>query len=149
MSQTQADMQGDTAARTRRPRGPDARPLSPFLTVWRWHVTMASSILNRVAAVGLYVGALITAGWAIALAGGPELYGDYMALLGSIPGQVLLFLFTAAVWFHLAAGVRHLAWDAGVGYHPRTANQTSWASIAFAAAATVLTWAAAYMTGAA
>lgn len=147
MSQTQADMQGDTAVRGR-PRGPDARPLSPFTSIWRWHVTMAGSILSRVAAVGLYIGALIAAGWAIALAGGRELYGDYMGALASLPGRVVLFLLTAAIWYHFASGIRHLIWDAGAGYHPRTANQLTWASIAFAALATILTWVAAAAVGA-
>jgi succinate dehydrogenase / fumarate reductase, cytochrome b subunit len=148
MSQTQADMQGDSAARAARPRGPAARPLSPFLDIWRWHVTMAASILNRAAAIGLYLGAIVVSGWAIALAGGREMYGDYMGLLRSPLGLVVLFLLTLGVWFHLAAGLRHLFWDAGHGYHPQRANATAWASIAFTVLATLLTWAAAIATGA-
>ena len=147
MSQTQADMQGDSAVRTARPRGPDARPMSPFLGVWRWHVTMAGSILTRASGVGLYIGALIVAGWAIALAGGPEMYGQFMGLLASLPGRVILFALTAGVWFHTAAGIRHLIWDAGHGYHPRTANMATWAVLAFTVLATLLTWVAAYLTG--
>ena len=57
------------------------RPTSPHLTVWRWHATMLSSILNRATGVALYVGALIAGGWAIALARGPESYADYMGVL--------------------------------------------------------------------
>ena len=38
------------------------RPLSPHLQIWRWHVTMAASILNRITGVGLALGAL-AAGW--------------------------------------------------------------------------------------
>lgn len=148
MSQTQADMQGASAVRTATPRGPDARPMSPHVSVWRWHVTMAASILSRVAAVGLYLGALIAAGWAISLAGGPELYGFYMGLLGSIPGKVVLFALTAGLWYHTVAGLRHLVWDAGYGYHPRTSSQVTWAMIAFTVLATILTWVAAAMTGA-
>lgn len=148
MSQTQADMQGGTAIRAKPPRGPNARPMSPFLDVWRWHVTMAVSILNRVASVGLYIGALIVSGWAIALAGGREMYADYMGLLRSPVGLVLLFLLTAGLWFHAAAGVRHLFWDAGHGYHPARANMTGWAVFAFTIVATLLTWAAAIATGA-
>lgn len=148
MAQTQADLQGDSSVRTRTPRGPDARPMSPHVSVWRWHVTMATSILTRVSAVGLYLGALIAAGWAIALAGGPELYADYMGLLGSIPGRIILFALTAGVWFHTAAGIRHLVWDSGFGYHPRTSSQAGWAIIIFTALATILTWVAAYLTGA-
>ncbi|WP_257815974.1 hypothetical protein [Phenylobacterium sp. J367] len=51
---------------TRRPR---ARPMSPHLQVWRWHITMWTSILHRVTGSGLYLGA-------------PDRGG-----LGGLPGQ--------------------------------------------------------------
>ncbi len=45
------------------------RPLSPHLQVWRWHVTMLTSILHRVTGVGLYGATLLAAaGWAAFLA---------------------------------------------------------------------------------
>ena len=44
------------------PRKLAERPLSPHVQIWRWHVTMAGSILHRATGVGLYVGALILAG---------------------------------------------------------------------------------------
>ena len=40
---------------------PRERPLSPHLQVWRWHITMATSILHRATGVALYVGGLIAA----------------------------------------------------------------------------------------
>ena len=40
------------------PRGPADRPMSPHLTVWRWHVTMLASILVRISGGALAVGAL-------------------------------------------------------------------------------------------
>ena len=50
----------------------------------------------------------------LALASGREAGEDYMGLLGSIPGKVVLFgFYTVAVFFHLAAGVRHS--DVGPG----------------------------------
>ncbi|MBS0410503.1 MAG: succinate dehydrogenase, cytochrome b556 subunit [Proteobacteria bacterium] len=123
------------------------RPLSPFM-IWRWHVTMAASILHRAAGVALYVGALILAGWAFALATGPDCYAAYKGLLGSIPGKVVLFGITVAVFFHLANGVRHLAWDLGQGFQPKTANATAVIAYAFAIAAAALVWAAAFAMGA-
>jgi hypothetical protein len=39
------------------------RPLSPHLQVWRWHVTMLASILNRMTGGALYAGALVVAAW--------------------------------------------------------------------------------------
>lgn len=123
-------------------RAPRERPLSPHLQVWRWHVTMLCSILHRISGVGLYVGALILAGWAVALARGPESYADYKALLGSVPGQVVLFALTAGAFFHLANGIRHLVWDAGRSLDLRSANSSGWFVLGFTAVATLALWAA-------
>ena len=123
-------------------------PMSPFLTVWRWHITMATSILHRATGVALYVGALIGAAWAISLARGPEAYGSFKHLLGSPLGKLVMFGLTVSFFFHLANGIRHLVWDTGRGLEVRTANATSVVIFAFTAAATAAIWAIAAMTGA-
>lgn len=123
-------------------------PLSPHLQVWRWHITMAASILTRATGVALYVGLLIVAGWAVALASGPEAYGDYMGLLGSVLGRLVLFGLTVSIFYHLAAGVRHLAFDSGHGLTPATANMSAVAAAAFAVVASVVVWGLALATGA-
>jgi succinate dehydrogenase / fumarate reductase cytochrome b subunit len=116
------------------------RPLSPHLQVWRWHVTLAASILHRAAGGALYVGLLILAGWALALATGPSAYGAYVGVLGSIPGKLVLFGITVALFFHMANGVRHLVWDSGAGFKPRTADITAWAALAFGVVAAIGVW---------
>jgi len=115
---------------------------------WRWHITMATSILHRVTGVGLYVGLLILAGWALALASGPDVYGTYSGLLGSAIGKIVLFGVTVSLFFHMANGVRHLVWDFGKGLAPRTADITAWIALAFAAVAAVGVWVLAAVTGA-
>ena len=125
-----------------------ARPLSPHVQVWRWHVTMATSILHRATGVALYGGALILAGWAAALAAGPGAFGAYKALLGSIPGKIVLFGLTVSIFYHLANGIRHLAFDMGKGFEPRTADMTGAAAMAFGVTAAVAVWVIALMTGA-
>ena len=127
------------------PREP---PLSPHLSIWRWHITMATSILHRATGVALYVGALIVAAWAVALAAGPERYGEFKALLGSLPGKVVMLGLTACVFYHLANGVRHLVWDSGHGLDVKSANASAVLVFAFAAAATLAIWVIAGMTGA-
>jgi succinate dehydrogenase / fumarate reductase cytochrome b subunit len=108
---------------------------------WRWHITMAASILTRVTGVGSYIGLLLVAGWALALASGRQAYDDYTGLLGSLPGQVVLFCFTLTVFYHLAAGVRHLMWDLGKGYEPSAADTTAWVAMIFALVASIAVWA--------
>ena len=128
--------------------GPAARPLSPHLQVWRWHITLFTSILHRVTGMALYVGFLILAGWAMSLAAGPAAYAQYRVLLGSLPGKVVLFGLTVSVFYHLAAGVRHLAWDAGQGFEPKMADQTGAAAIGFGVVAAIMVWVVADLMGA-
>lgn len=132
------------------------RPKSPHLVtgglgsplLWRWHITMWTSILHRVTGVGLYVGGLIAAAWAISLASGPESYGQFKALLGSGLGKLVMLGLTVAFFYHLANGVRHLVWDTGKGLDIKSANASSIVIFAFTFAATLAIWAIAAMTGA-
>ena len=128
-------------------RGVRERPTSPHTQVWRWHITMLTSILHRVTGVGLYVTALLAAVWAICLAAGAEPYAAYMEFLGSPIGLLGLFIATLCVFFHLAHGIRHLVWDAGVGFEVKTTNASSVAELVFTVVATVAVWVIAGMMG--
>ena len=37
------------------------------------------------------------------------------SFFGSIPGRLLLFLFSWALILHMLGGIRHLIWDTGTG----------------------------------
>jgi succinate dehydrogenase / fumarate reductase cytochrome b subunit len=124
------------------------RPLSPHLQVWRWHITMATSILHRATGVALYVGALIAAAWAISLAQGPDAYATFKQVMGSPLGRLVMFGLTLSYFYHLANGVRHLVWDTGHGLDVKSANASAVLVFAFTAAATIAVWAIAAMTGA-
>lgn len=127
--------------------GAKARPLSPHVQIWRWHLTMATSILHRATGVLLYIGAAIAAGWALSLASGTKAYGCYKSLLGSPLGKLALLGLTLAAFYHLANGVRHLVWDSGKGFEPRAASASGAAVIGFAIVATVAVWGLAFTTG--
>lgn len=120
---------------------PSSRPLSPHVTVWRWHVTMAASIFTRATGVALYAGAIGLTIWLVALAAGPEAFAMVDAFFQSLFGQLALYAMTLAVCYHLAAGLRHLAWDMGRGHEPKTANTTAWLSFAFCLAGPIGIWA--------
>ena len=128
--------------------GSAARPLSPHLQVWRWHITMFCSIAHRATGIALYAGALILAAWAVSLASGPECYAVFMATLGSPLGKLVLFGLTVSIFYHLASGIRHLVWDAGYGFQPRTADLTSAVCIAFGIVAAIAVWGLAAVSGA-
>lgn len=129
-------------------RAPRERPLSPHLQVWRWHITMWTSILHRATGVALYAGALILTAWAVTLAAGPEAYATFKGLLGSPLGKLVMFGLTASAFYHLGNGVRHLFWDAGAGLDIKSANASAVAVFAFTVVATVAVWIIAAMTGA-
>jgi succinate dehydrogenase / fumarate reductase, cytochrome b subunit len=106
------------------PQKPAARPLSPFLTVYRWPVTMATSIVHRMTGVGLAGGLLLLAAWLWAASNGPESYEEFCDYATTPLGQLFLFGFTWALAYHLVNGIRHLAWDLGYGFAVKTANRT-------------------------
>jgi len=109
-------------ATARRPR-----PLSPFTTIYKWTPTMASSITHRVTGVGLGLGMAVLAWWLFAAARGPEPFNAFLSLASTPLGQVILFGFGWALSFHLLNGIRHLAWDLGYGFDPKSANMWSFA----------------------
>ncbi len=117
-----------------------ARPLSPHLQIYRWYLTMATSIVHRLTGVALVLGLLLLTWWLTALARGPESFAVMRAATDNILGGLVLFGFTFALFFHLANGVRHLVWDAGIGLDKESAELSSWVVIGAAGGLTILTW---------
>ncbi|MGE0597599.1 MAG: succinate dehydrogenase, cytochrome b556 subunit [Hyphomonadaceae bacterium] len=113
------------------------RPLSPHLQVWRWHVTMAGSILHRATGMALYAGAAGLVIWLIAAASGPEVYTPIALLLSTWFGQLALYLLVGCFAYHLANGVRHLVFDTGRGLNPGDADTSAWFAILFGIAAPI------------
>lgn len=118
------------------------RPLSPFMfpTWYRFQMTSGLSILHRITGIALSVGSLLLAWWLVAVAAGGTLFAVTHALLRSPIGMLLLLLWSAAFFYHLCNGVRHLAWDAGYGFELRSAYRGGYLVIAVAPVLTVLAW---------
>lgn len=115
--------------------------MSPHLQVWRWHITMATSILHRASIFALYLGLLLLAGWLVALAAGPDASATYEGVVGSLLGRLVLFGISVMLFFNMAYNVRQAFWDLGYGFELKTAEATAWASIAFGIVAAVALWA--------
>jgi len=120
------------------------RPLSPHLHIYRWPVTMATSILHRATGIGLAAGSLLLAWWLLAAAAGPDYYAMVQAIMGSWLGRLVLFGFTWALFYHLLSGIRHLVWDTGRGFSLAVANRASWLVIGGSVVLTLLAWILAY-----
>ena len=103
-----------------------SRPLSPHIGIWRWPVTMASSILHRMTGVGNSIGLILLTWWLVALATGPGAYAQFSGFIGSPLGRLFLFGFTVSLTYHLLNGVRHLVWDSGRGYDVEGSARATW-----------------------
>jgi succinate dehydrogenase / fumarate reductase cytochrome b subunit len=102
------------------------RPLSPHLDIYRFGHTMALSFAHRFTGVVLSVGLVVLAWWLMALAVGEASYLTALRWLGAWPTKVLLFGLLVALLYHLANGVRHLLWDAGIGLGKQQARRSAW-----------------------
>ena len=85
------------------------RPLSPYW-IYRWEITMWLSSLHRITGLLLSLGAVALAVWLIALASGAESFSAVSRVYGAGWFKLLLVGWTFCFFYHLANGVRHLAW---------------------------------------
>jgi len=97
--------------------------------------TTVLSILHRASGLYLSACALLFVGWMLAAALGPEAYACAQAFFASLPMRIVLALALAAFWYHLLAGIRHLAWDAGFGFEKHAARRSGRLMFVLAAAA--------------
>jgi succinate dehydrogenase cytochrome b subunit len=116
------------------------RPLSPHLQVYRWQITSVLSIVHRITGIGLGVGTLLLTWWLVAAATSADAFGVVQGFIGSPIGLLLLFGWTLALFFHLCNGVRHLAWDLGLGFEKVEYHMSGWVVVIAAGALTVLLW---------
>lgn len=122
------------------------RPLSPHLQVYRLPLTALCSITHRITGVGLSLGTVLVAAFLLAAASGEGPYNTVMGIASSPLGQLILFFWSVALYYHLCSGIRHMIWDTGRCLDKATAMRTNYYVIAGAAALTVSTWACAIMT---
>lgn len=120
------------------------RPLSPHLTVYRWPITMTTSILHRVTGGALYFGTLLVAWWLIAAATSERHFEFVSWVYGSWIGRLVLLGYSWALMYHMLSGLRHLVWDTGVGLEKHTASKIAWASLVASFVLTILIWIAGY-----
>ena len=116
------------------------RPLSPHLSIYRWPITMATSILHRATGVGLAVGFVVFVAWLFDAASGPDAYSTFLGAMESSVGCVLLIGWSYAFFYHLANGVRHLVWDTGRGLEKEQATASAWFVIVASVVLTAAFW---------
>ncbi|MFM9863763.1 MAG: succinate dehydrogenase, cytochrome b556 subunit [Micropepsaceae bacterium] len=120
------------------------RPLSPHIQIYKWPVTMGTSILHRITGVGLGIGTLVLAWWLVAASLGPDAYAVFETAAFHWFGRFVLFGFSLALVYHALNGVRHLAWDMGYGFKVETASLSGLIVYGATVVVTLAVWIAAY-----
>ena len=116
------------------------RPLSPHLQVYKLPLTAVMSITHRITGVSLAIGTLLVTAFFIAGASGEDHYNLVMSIATSAFGQVILFLWSAALYFHMCNGIRHMFFDTGKLLDKKTALRSNYCVIAAAIILTIATW---------
>ena len=122
------------------------RPLSPHLQVYKPQITTALSIFHRITGVALALGTLLLVWWLAAAATSDTAYAGVSWFMRSPIGYLVLFGWTAALWYHFCNGIRHLFWDFGYGLELPTVHASGKAVLAATALLTVLTWVIVFVT---
>lgn len=87
------------------------RPVSPHLQIYRFTLTMLTSILQRATGIANYAGTALLALWLLSAAVGGSFFETMNMLLGSWFGQIVLFLYTWSLFHHALGGIRYFVWD--------------------------------------
>lgn len=115
------------------------RPLSPHLTIYRWPITMLTSILIRITGIALVVSAMLVAWWLLAAATSPAYFALADRVITSFLGDVVMLLSVLGLWLHALGGLRHLIWDQAVMLDVSSAKMLSWAMLIGSVVLTALT----------
>ena len=95
---------------------PDNRPLSPHLQVYNLMTFAAGmSILHRATGIASAIGLLFVTLWLALAASGEAGMKTANTLFQNAFVMLLLFFWSASLFYHLLNGIRHLLWDAGKG----------------------------------
>lgn len=142
------DTREATYAGRRTDGAPVRRPISPHLQAYDMlQMTSALSITHRITGVILGAGSVLLVCWLAAAATGPAAYDRVSWFIGSPVGYLLMFGWTAALFYHLLNGIRHLAWDLGYGFAIPTVYATGWATLIGTGVLTVLAWITWFIVG--
>ena len=116
-----------------------SRPLSPHLTIFRWHIPMLTSILTRVTGNALIVSFFLGVAWLISAVTSDWAFGWVNWFVTSWLGDLIWVFSALGMWFHYLTGLRHLIYDAGKGLDLPTAEKLGMICLVGSVVLTVLT----------
>ncbi len=101
---------------------------------------MTLSILHRATGVAMTVGLVVLATWLVSAVSGSDDYDQFVTLMSTLIGRLLLIGWSFSFFFHLANGIRHFAWDAGRGFEKPQVNASAWFVLLLSVATTTVFW---------
>lgn len=120
------------------------RPLSPHLTIYKPQITSLMSITHRITGVFQSVGLLIICIFLISLLFGSQIHNTLQIFVNHIVGKTFFIFYTFSLCYHLFNGIRHLAWDLGLGFNLNNVNYTGYATIILAFMLNFFIWLVVY-----
>ena len=115
------------------------RPLSPHLQIYKPQITTALSIFHRITGCALSVGTLLLVWWLVAAATSDAAFDFVSMVIHTWIGKLAMIGWTAALWYHFCAGLRHLRWDIGNGFELEQVHASGRLVLIATAVLTVLT----------
>lgn len=100
------------------------RPLSPHIQIYKPQWTSVLSIMHRFTGIGLVIGFIGFVIFLMCAAGGADAYDLFQKKITSSLGKLVCSGLSAALFFHTLNGLRHLCWDAGVGFKIQTVERS-------------------------
>jgi len=117
-----------------------SRPLSPHLQIYKLPLPALMSITHRMTGVILSTGTILVTAFLVALASGPEAFLIAKLCVSHPLGQIVLFGYSVALFYHACNGVRHLFWDAVIGLSIPAVYRSGLVAIVVALCLTGVLW---------
>jgi succinate dehydrogenase / fumarate reductase cytochrome b subunit len=118
----------------------DKRPMSPHLQIYKLPITAKLSVLHRGTGAVLTIGLILLAIALASAASGESAWARMNWLLSSWFGYLVLFGFTASLYYHFCNGIRHLFWDIGKGLDLKSAEKSATLVLIATVVLTIFTW---------
>ncbi len=118
------------------------RPLSPHLQIYSPQMTTVMSIAHRITGLALAAGLPMIVWMLVAAVRGAPAWDVFAGFSGSLIGKLMMFGWSAALFYHTCNGVRHLLWDLGLLFSIENAYKAGYAVIIATVILVALLWVA-------
>ena len=102
----------------------EKNPLSPHLQIYEWQISSLLSISHRTVGVVNTIAITFICLWTILLLFGESNYSVVKNFFQSFFGKFIIICLSWSFSFHALNEIRHLMWDLGYGFDPKTSKIT-------------------------